>query len=76
MTPGAVRYTAPGSIPAGDIVQNYNLGFNFDTGAINTKGYRYLYNSIFPGGNFLADYGPPLDYNKSNAAGAIEETRM
>ena len=51
--------------------QNCNIGSNFDTGAIDPKGYRYLYNSSFPGGKYLADYGPPLDYNKSNAAGAI-----
>jgi FtsP/CotA-like multicopper oxidase with cupredoxin domain len=40
--------------------QNYNLG-----------SYRTLYNSSFPGSKYLPDYGPPLDYNKSNAAGAI-----
>ena len=51
--------------------QNCNIGSNFDTGAIDPKGYRYLYNSLFPEGKYLADYGPPLDYNKLNAAGAI-----
>jgi FtsP/CotA-like multicopper oxidase with cupredoxin domain len=34
-------------------------------------GYINLYNSSFPGGKYIADYGPPLDYNKSNAAGAF-----
>jgi FtsP/CotA-like multicopper oxidase with cupredoxin domain len=40
--------------------QNYNLG-----------AYRNLYNSSFPGSKYLADYGPPLDYSKPNAAGAL-----
>ncbi|MGD0423323.1 MAG: multicopper oxidase domain-containing protein, partial [Candidatus Bathyarchaeia archaeon] len=34
-------------------------------------GYINLYNSSFPGGKYIADYGPPLDYNKPNAAGAF-----
>jgi len=34
-------------------------------------GYISLYNSSFPGGQYIADYGPPLDYNKPNAAGAV-----
>jgi FtsP/CotA-like multicopper oxidase with cupredoxin domain len=51
--------------------QNFNIGFDFDTDEVDPKGYRYLYNSSFPGGKYLADYGPPTEYNKSNAAGAI-----
>src|SRR5208337_1691512 len=37
----------------------------------NLAGYINLYNSSFPGGKYIADYGPPLDYNKPNAAGAF-----
>jgi spore coat protein A len=51
--------------------QKYNLGFDFESEEIDPKGYRYLYNSLFPGGKYIPDYGPPLDYNKPNAAGAI-----
>lgn len=34
-------------------------------------GYINLYNSSFPGGKYIADYGPPLDYNEPNVAGAF-----
>jgi len=37
----------------------------------NLAGYINLYNSSFPGGKYIADYGPPLDYNEPNAAGAF-----
>jgi spore coat protein A len=51
--------------------QNYNLGFDFDSEEIDPKGYKHLYNSLFPEGEYIPDYGPPLDYNKPNAAGAL-----
>jgi FtsP/CotA-like multicopper oxidase with cupredoxin domain len=37
----------------------------------NLAGYINLYNSSFSGGQYIADYGPPLDYNEPNAAGAF-----
>ncbi len=51
--------------------QDYNLAYDFDTKTALPGGYRELYDSKFPGGNFIPMYGPPLAYNVPNASGAL-----
>ena len=51
--------------------QNFNLGVDFDTDTVDPNGYRALYDSSFPGGNFIPFYGPPLAYNTLNGANAV-----
>ena len=51
--------------------QDFNLGVNFDTDEVDPNGYRALYDSKFPGGNFVPFYGPPLAYNTPNTAQAL-----
>ena len=48
--------------------QNFNLGFNFDTGILDPNGYRALYNKSFKSGNFEPFNGPPFPYNTTNGA--------
>jgi FtsP/CotA-like multicopper oxidase with cupredoxin domain len=37
----------------------------------DTKGYMAAYTAAFPGGAYIPGYGPPMDYNTANAAGAV-----
>ncbi len=48
--------------------QNFNVGFNFDTGVLDPNGYRAAYNKAFQSGNFEPFNGPPMPYNTTNGA--------
>jgi FtsP/CotA-like multicopper oxidase with cupredoxin domain len=37
----------------------------------DAKAYMVAYNKAFPGGVYIPGYGPPMDYNTPNTAGAI-----
>jgi spore coat protein A len=38
---------------------------------IHAERYRLMWSAAFPGGDFVAGYGPPLPYNTPNADGAL-----
>jgi spore coat protein A, manganese oxidase len=38
---------------------------------VDADGYTDAYSTVFPGGNFVAGYGPPRDYNTPNADFAV-----
>lgn len=51
--------------------QNFNIGVNFDTDAVDPNGYRALYDSSFPSGSFEPFNGPPKNYSIPNGANAL-----